>query len=69
VWFSLPWSLELYLQTNARLHRSGQRDTVIVHRLMATGTVDHVVADVLEGKVRGLDQLMRALQAGRREAA
>jgi SNF2 family DNA or RNA helicase len=28
VWFGLTWSLELYQQTNARLWRQGQKDTV-----------------------------------------
>lgn len=27
IWFGLTWSLELYQQTNARLHRQGQKDT------------------------------------------
>ena len=31
VWFSLTWSLELYQQTNARLYRQGQKDTVVIH--------------------------------------
>ncbi len=31
IWFSLTWSLELYQQTNARLYRQGQKDTVRHH--------------------------------------
>ena len=34
VWFSLTWSLELYQQTNARLYRQGQKDTVVIHHLI-----------------------------------
>lgn len=49
VWYGLTWSLELYQQANARLHRQGQQKPVIVHHLIAEGTVD--------------DQVMRALQA------
>lgn len=50
VWFTMQWSLELYQQTNARLHRSGQTDVVTVHLLMAEGTIDEDVPDRLEGK-------------------
>ena len=28
IWFGLTWSLELYQQTNARLWRQGQQNTV-----------------------------------------
>lgn len=31
IWFGFTWSLELYQQTNARLHRQGQKDTVVIH--------------------------------------
>lgn len=40
VWTSPDWDLEQYLQANARLHRQGQRQSVHVYRLVATGTVD-----------------------------
>lgn len=61
VWFGLTWSLEQYLQTNARLHRQGQRHTVIVHRLVCRGTIDQRIADLLAGKHTSLAALMRAL--------
>ena len=34
IWYTLTWSLELYQQANARLHRQGQEKPVIVHRLL-----------------------------------
>lgn len=43
VWFSLTWSLEYYQQANARLDRQGQTESVIVHHLVAKGTVDEIV--------------------------
>lgn len=43
VWFSLTWSLELYQQTNARLWRQGQKDTVVIHHIIAKGTIDEQV--------------------------
>ena len=51
IWVTLPWSSELWLQTIARLARRGQRGTVRVYRLIAQGTIDEHVSDVLEGKI------------------
>jgi SNF2 family DNA or RNA helicase len=47
IWFGLNWSLELYQQANARLARPGQKYQVIVHHLVAQGTYDEIVMDVL----------------------
>lgn len=39
IWFGLTWSLELYLQTNARLWRQGQKSkTVVIHHIITTDT-------------------------------
>jgi len=43
VWYGMTWSLEQYLQFNARLHRQGQKNTVVVHHLLIEGTVDERV--------------------------
>ncbi len=40
VWFSPPYSRELYDQWNTRLSRRGQKKTVTVYRLVAKKTVD-----------------------------
>lgn len=40
VWYTLPDSLEHYLQTNARLARMGQAETVEIYRLITKGTRD-----------------------------
>jgi len=50
VWFGLPFSLDLYEQANARLHRSGQTQGVIIHHLVAVGTIDERVMQVLREK-------------------
>lgn len=50
VWFGLPWSLELYQQANARLHRQGQKETVIIHHIIARNTVDEDVIKALSSK-------------------
>ena len=63
IWFGLPWSLELYLQANKRLHRQGQKNTVIVHRLLVKGGADEDVAAALEAKGNAQDALLSALKA------
>lgn len=63
VWYGLNWSLELYQQANARLYRQGQRNGVIIHRLIASGTVDEDVIKRLEKKDETQEDLMEALKA------
>ena len=63
VWYGLTWSLELYQQANARLHRQGQRNGVVIHRLIARGTIDEQVVRALEGKDTTQAALIRALRA------
>ena len=63
VWFGLTWSLELYQQANARLHRQGQQHSVIVHHLVAEGTMDEEVMQALENKATGQEALMAAVKA------
>lgn len=63
VWFGLTWSLELYQQTNARLHRQGQRNTVIIHHIICRGTVDERVMEALRRKEGIQDALMEAVKA------
>jgi len=62
VWYSLPWSLELYQQANARLHRQGQTKPVIVHHLIASGTADEQVMRSLQKKDLSQAALMEALK-------
>lgn len=48
VWFSLTESLELYEQMYKRLHRSGQKQSVMNYLLLARNTVDEVIySDIL----------------------
>lgn len=63
VWFGLTWSLELYQQANARLHRQGQKETVIIHHLIAKGTVDEDVMNALANKEINQDMLLEAVKA------
>ena len=63
IWFGLTWSLELYQQTNARLHRQGQKDTVIIHHIIAAGTIDEDVMKALRKKERTQNALIDAVKA------
>lgn len=63
VWFGLTWSLELYQQANARLYRQGQKQNVIIHHLVAKGTIDEDVMKVLESKSVGQEALLKAVRA------
>ena len=63
VWFSLTWSLELYQQTNARLYRQGQKDTVVIHHLITKNTIDQDIMKSLKRKDKTQEALMRAVKA------
>lgn len=62
VWFTLDWSLELYQQFNARLHRQGQTKPVFVYHLLATDTVDELVLERLHSKRSVQDVLLDGLK-------
>ena len=68
IWFGLNWSLELYEQANKRLHRQGQQEAVIIHRLITQETRDVDVAAALEGKADVQNALLEALKARIKEA-
>ena len=63
VWFSLTWSLELYQQTNARLYRQGQKNTVVIHHLITKNTIDEDIMKSLKRKDKTQEALMRAVKA------
>lgn len=63
VWFGLTWSLELYQQTNARLWRQGQSETVVIHHIVAKDTVDEHVLKALQSKEKTQDSLIAAVKA------
>ena len=63
IWFGLTWSLELYQQTNARLWRQGQSETVVIHHIITEGTVDLLVLKALQSKEKTQDSLIAAVKA------
>ncbi|WP_010651607.1 DEAD/DEAH box helicase [Oceanobacillus massiliensis] len=63
VWFGLTWSLELYLQLNARLWRQGQKNTVVIQHIITKGTHDEDVMKALETKDYRQSALIDAVKA------
>jgi SNF2 family DNA or RNA helicase len=64
IWFGLTWSLELYQQTNARLWRQGQKaETVVIHHIIATGTIDRQIMTALQQKEQTQTALIDAVKA------
>lgn len=62
IWYTLPWSLEMYMQTNKRLHRRGQKDTVIIHHILTKDTIDHRILSLLENKKTDQEHLIDAVK-------
>ena len=63
IWFGLTWSLELYQQTNARLYRQGQTETVVIHHIIAKDTIDEQVMKALRKKEKTQNALIDAVRA------
>ncbi|WP_423220051.1 SNF2-related protein [Clostridium botulinum] len=68
VWFGLTWSLELYQQANARLHRQGQKETVVINHLVSKNTVDEDVIKALGSKEVNQNVLLEAVKARLKES-
>lgn len=63
VWFGLTWSLELYQQTNARLYRQGQKNSVVIHHIITKGTIDEDILKALKRKDKTQSSLIDAVKA------
>lgn len=70
IWYGLPTSLELYQQANKRVHRMGQKSTVLIHHLLVKGTVDERILDqILVTKEQRQNALLEALKVRIREVS
>ncbi len=70
VWMTMTYSNEVYQQANARLVRMGQKHETTILRVLAKGTIDEAIVEVLrnkEGQQDGLMRSVKALQKLRRE--
>ena len=62
VWFGLNWSLELYQQFNARLHRQGQKNCVRIIHIVAKGKLDDRVMKAINTKDMTQKELIEGLR-------
>ena len=62
VWYGLTFSYEQFAQTVARIHRSGQHHPVVCHFITTRGTVDKLMWQVLQGKEKGQNELLKSLE-------
>ena len=62
VWFCLNWSLGLYQQFNARLHRQGQTKPVRIVHIVARDTSDERIISALAAKDVTQSDLLKALK-------
>lgn len=67
IWYGLSWSLELYQQFNARLHRQGQSKPVRVLHILAENTADDAVLSALLSKTETQDTLLDVVESLRKE--
>ena len=63
IWFGLTWSLENYIQTNDRLYRQGQKNTVVIHHIITKDTIDEQVMKALQSKNVTQEALIEAVRA------
>lgn len=63
IWYTIPTSLEEYQQCNARLHRQGQGDIVIIHHLLTDGTIDRRLLNNIDRKDTSQQALYDAVKA------
>lgn len=63
VWTSPTWNLEHYQQANKRLARQGQTHPVVIHHLLASKTIDHLVRRRLAAKAATQLDLLQYLDS------
>ena len=60
--YSIPYDLELYDQTNARVYRQGVKNNVTIHHMVAERTIDTKIMAVLANKANLQDELLDYLK-------
>ena len=62
IWYSIPWSLEQYLQANKRLDRKGQEEKVKIYHILAEKCIDFRVIEALEMKANTQEEVLAHLR-------
>lgn len=63
IWYTIPWSLEEYTQTNARLYRRGQTKQTNIYHILTKNTIDLRILSILGKKNISQMMLMEAVKA------
>lgn len=63
IWYGVNSSLELTLQANKRLHRQGQKQPVIIHRLLIEDSIEEEAVANLESKDKAEKALLNSVKA------
>lgn len=63
VYYALTWNLEDFEQAYQRIYRQGQDKPVVIHYLVAQGTIDHVLIRALAAKDRRQQALLEGLRS------
>lgn len=63
IWYGVNASLELTLQANKRLHRQGQTQPVIIHRLYIEDSVEVEAIESLKDKTHAENALLNSVRA------
>jgi SNF2 family DNA or RNA helicase len=63
IWFGQTWNLEWKQQADARLHRQGQKNQVVIHHLVSKGTIDERVVKRGDEKSADQNDFMAAVKA------
>lgn len=64
--YDMFWSNGKYLQLVGRLKRQGQKKVVFIHHLVANGTIDELVIEVMKGKYEAQETLFKLLRKFKR---
>lgn len=67
IWYSMTFDLEIYQQANARLHRQGQKQKVLIHHLVCKDTYDEEAVARLKAKDGSQKRLIESLKAERKK--
>ena len=62
LWVALPWEMDLYEQLIRRLRRPGQKNKVVINRLMFKNSIDIIVAEAVKRKFWQQEDLFEGIK-------